>query len=112
VSETVLRTLLPDSTADVPLFLRSVSTRVNDDSRELGIVVCVTMEKQQTRLRRDRDANLISEVETAGALKMFLGEKYLDMPLELTLIALRQSSVYSNIVLENVGPFSRKRFCL
>lgn len=45
VAEAVFRPFLPDSSADVPHFIGGIASRVNEDRRQLGVVVGLSMKE-------------------------------------------------------------------
>ena len=108
VPESIFRPFLPDSSADVPHFIGSITSRVNEDRRQLRIVVGLSVKQQQARLRRDGDANLIRQFQPTTSFEMFFREKYLYMTEQLLLILFRQSPKEGKIALENRSPDRRK----
>ena len=79
VSQPVFAAFLPHSAADVSLVFDGVTRRVDDYRQEIGIVVCVAMQKEQTRLRRNRDPDLIGELKPAGSLEFLFSKKDLNV---------------------------------
>src|ERR1700682_3869607 len=77
VAEPVLAALCPDAATDVTIFVRGVSRRVHDDGDQLGVVISLAVEQQQACLPRDRDANFIGQLESAGSFEVLLRHKYL-----------------------------------
>jgi hypothetical protein len=65
------------------------------------------MEQEQTRLRRDGDANLIRQLEAAAALEIFFRQEHLDMTEELALIGGRKLAKESDIARQNGVPRGR-----
>src|SRR3954463_5822234 len=86
VPEPVFAGFFPDTTTDVPLFIGDVTGWIDENRCQLGVVIGLTMLQEQASLSGDRDADLVGEHETAAALKMFLGEKYLGVAEQLGLV--------------------------
>ena len=70
--------LLPDIVSEIAFFAGDIGQLVNEDSDQLRVVICFAMQKKETRLRGDRDSDLIIESETAAAFEVFLMEEHLN----------------------------------
>ena len=86
MAEPVFLAFFPNAAADVAILARSVARRIDDDRDQLGVVIGLAVEQQQTRLSGDGDANLVGQLEPAGALEMFLGQKYRGVAEQLGLV--------------------------
>ena len=67
------------------------------------------MEQQKTRLRRDRDADLVRDLEPATSFKPFFGKEYLNVTKQFEAIAPGQFMKKDDMPLNQCQPFFRKR---
>ena len=68
------------------------------------VVVCVTVEQEQSRLRSNGNPDLISHLQTPAAFKMLLVKEDLNVALKLPLISFRQATIEWNITLDDFEP--------
>jgi len=67
------------------------------------------MQQQKTRLRRDGDTDLVSDLEPATSFESFFGKEYLDVTKQFEAIAPGQFMKKDNMPLKQRQPFLRKR---
>jgi len=67
------------------------------------------MQQQKTRLRRNRNANFVRDLEPATSFEPFFGKKYLNMTKQFEAIAPGQFMKKDNMPLKQRQPFLRKR---
>lgn len=109
VSEPSLGTFLPYSSTDVPLLVGRVSGGIDEDRRQLGVVVSVAVEKKEARLRGDCDSHFIGELESATPFEIFFIEKNLNVAEQLRAIVSAQPAENRNISFEELFPFRGER---
>jgi hypothetical protein len=59
VTETAVFVLLPDVVAKVAVLVRDVSRGINQNRRQLRVVIGLAMQQKEARLSGDSDADLI-----------------------------------------------------
>jgi hypothetical protein len=104
MSEQTLPAFFPDGPLKVPLALRYVRRRIDKNRAQLWIIVCFAMQEEKARLGRDREADLISKLETTAAFESLLGQEDLDMAQELSLILGREPSKDRKVTCESGSP--------
>ena len=67
------------------------------------------MQQQKTRLRRNRNANFVRDLEPATSFEPFFGKEYLDVTKQFEAIAPGQFMKKDNMPLNQRQPFLRKR---
>src|SRR3954463_16464391 len=67
------------------------------------------MEKKETGLGRDRDANFVRQLESAAAFESLLLQENLHMPEQLRLIVRRQARKDGQVARDDLPPLRRKR---
>jgi hypothetical protein len=67
------------------------------------------MKQQKTRLGRDRNANLVRNLEPATSFEPFFGKEYLNVTKKFEAIAAGQFMKKDNMPLNQGQPFFRKR---
>jgi hypothetical protein len=89
-----------------------IGPRIDEDHIEIGVVVRLAVEQQQTRLDGDRDLDLVGELEPSAPLERLFSEEDVDVPQELSLIVLREAEEVGHVLLDDREPFGRKRLAL
>ena len=79
---------------------------------KIRVVVRLAMKEKQARLRGDRYANLIGELETAASLEMLLRQKNLDVSEKLRLVFRRKAPEDREIVFDDLSPVRGERLRL
>ena len=69
----------------------------------------VAVEEEDARLRRDREPDLVRDLEPVAALEVLLGEKDPDEPPELLLILGREKAVVRHVALDDREPIGGER---
>jgi hypothetical protein len=110
VTQPVFPTFLPDAAADMAFVIDSVARRVHDYRQEIGIVVRVAVKKEQARLSRNRDPDLIGKLEPAGSLEFLFREKNLNVTEQLCLVFQWKTREDWEIPLQNHPPRQRDWF--
>src|SRR6266513_2266354 len=106
VAESIVVAFLPDAAADVSFLACGVTRRIDKDRNEIGIVIRLAMQQEQTRLAGYGDANLVRQLQPAAALEALLGQKYLGVTKELRLIGRCEAGEDREIALEDLAPRS------
>jgi hypothetical protein len=89
--------------------LHHVCQWINKNRQETGEIVCLAMQQQKTRLRRDSHADLVRDLETATSFEPFFGKEYLNVTKQFEAIAPGQFMKKDNMTLNQRQPFIRKR---
>ena len=69
----------PKMLSNLSFFFRHVGQWINENCEQLREVIRAAVQQQKTSLRRDADADLVGDHETATSLEAFFGKKYLNM---------------------------------
>ena len=104
MSEQVLPAFFPDWSLKVPLTLRYVGRRIDQNGAQLRIIVRFSMQKEKACLGRDGDADFVGKLETVATFELFLGQENLHMTQELSLILRRESSKERQVVCDDGSP--------
>jgi hypothetical protein len=91
------------------VFLHHVCQWINKNRDQTGEIVRLAMQQQKTRLRSNRDADLIRDLETATSFEPFFRKEYLNVTKQFEAIAPRQFMRKDNMTLNQRQPFLRKR---
>jgi len=108
VAEAVLGSFFPDTAADVTLAILGVAGRIDENLRQLRVVIGVAMQQEQASLSGDGDADLISQLQPAAAFEVFLGKEDLDVAEELGAIVSRETPKDREVAIKNGEPCRRK----
>src|SRR6185436_10279179 len=104
VSEAMLATFLPNAAADVALFVGDVFGWINENRRQLRVVIGLAMQQQQARLSRDGNTDLVGEHEPAASLEMFFRQKVLGVAEQLGLVFRSKAMEDGEVAFENLPP--------
>jgi hypothetical protein len=89
----------------MPFLIDDVSGWINQDCDKPGIVIRFAMQEEETGLGRDRDLNLISELESAATFEAFFIEKNPQVTKQLIAISRAQSIKEREIARNDAQPF-------
>ena len=79
-------------------FIDKVLRRINKDRVKPREVIGLSMQQQKTRLRGNRDPNLIIDFQSAATFEALLGHKDLDVSEKLRLIGRREPGIESDVL--------------
>ncbi len=88
---------------------RHIGPRVDQDRRQSGVVVGLAMQQEQTRLGRDRHADLIGDLQPAAALEPLLRQEDEDVPSQLLSVSFGQMPTDRDVPVQDGLPVSRER---
>lgn len=75
MAEPVLAALRPHAITKGLVFLGGITGRIHNYGGQLRIVIRLAMQQEQTRLCRDRNTDLVRQLEAASTLEVFLREE-------------------------------------
>lgn len=100
--------LCSDDVPRIIQFLRHISARVHEDGAQPCVAIRLAVQQEQASLGGDDHFHLGREFEAAATLKILLGEKHLDMSLQLFLVGVGQSGKQGEPSFKAVAPFRRE----
>jgi len=109
LAEAIVLPFFPEPAADVPLTGHRVSGRIHEDRLEARVVVRVAMHQEKARLCGDGDADLFGELEAAAPLEVLLGDEYLHVAEQLSLVRRAEMPEDGQVALGDGAPFRRRR---
>src|SRR6266568_9675590 len=87
LAKTTHGSLFPNMLTNLVVFLHHVCQWINKNRQETGEIVRLAMQQQKTRLRSNRDADLIRDLETATSFEPFFRKEYLNVTKQFEAIA-------------------------
>src|SRR5207247_4040691 len=104
--------LLPHVVLNLPFLFHHVCGGINENCEQSREIVCLAMQQQETRLRRDSHADLIRNCETATSLEALFRKKHLDVAEKLSLVDRGQQAKKQKSTLDRRQRVSWKRLGL